>query len=275
MKEFPAGLYELLHTKKLHGQLKAAGLFERARWESVETGDLYHFLALPLARELSLYVQGVLLKGKSTNKEEWVSAVETALNDENLLHQIIAAFIPLNPELLAQILPAGPLQSSAVRPDTPLSESALLTGSSRTPSLHSQLYKELATCDRADWLVSFVKYAGIRQLLPILQSFTRQPAPDGGPRLRIATTTYMGATDVKAVKTLLELPNTEVRISYDTNRTRLHAKAYLFYRATEFGSAYIGSANVSKSALNEGLEWTAKVSQFDSEHLWHHAVAAF
>ncbi|MEZ4770377.1 MAG: DEAD/DEAH box helicase family protein [Caldilineales bacterium] len=84
----------------------------------------------------------------------------------------------------------------------------------------------------------------------------------------------MGATDIKAIKALwnCQIPRL---VSYDTKRTRLHAKAYLFHRSTGFGSAYIGSANVSKAALDEGLEWTAKISQYETEHLWLHAIASF
>ena len=169
---------------------------------------------------------------------------------------------------------AGP-DLEPVLPDTPLAVSALLTGSSRSPALRVQLQKELASCDRADWLVSFIKYAGILPLIETLQRFTQTPAPDGGPRLRIATTTYMGATDAKAVEELLKLPHTEIRVSYDTKRTRLHAKAYLFHRATGFGSAYIGSANISRAALDEGLEWTAKISQYETPHLWQASQSTF
>ena len=71
------------------------------------------------------------------------------------------------------------------------------------------------------------------------------------------------------------LSNTEVRVSYDTHRTRLHAKAYLFYRESGFGAAYIGSANMSRPALTEGLEWTVKVSQYESPLLWDRVSGTF
>src|SRR4029453_16776677 len=74
---------------------------------------------------------------------------------------------------------------------------------------------------------------------------------------------------------LRSLPNTEVRVSYDTHRTRLHAKAYIIRRHTGFGSAYIGSANLSQAALTDGLEWTVKVSQYEQPYLWEKATATF
>ena len=107
-----------------------------------------------------------------------------------------------------------------------------------------------------------------------LSALTATPWP-GGPRLRVISTSYMGATDAKAIEALRDLPNTEVKVSYDTERTRLHAKAYLVRRATGFGSAYIGSANVSRAALSEGLEWTSKISQYELPHLWQKIIATF
>ncbi|MFC1597372.1 DUF3427 domain-containing protein [Planctomycetota bacterium] len=85
----------------------------------------------------------------------------------------------------------------------------------------------------------------------------------------------MGATDPRAVELLRDLPNTEVRVSYDTERTRLHAKAYIFHRRSGFGSVYVGSANLSKAALSEGLEWTSKISQYELAHIWAKVVATF
>jgi HKD family nuclease len=91
----------------------------------------------------------------------------------------------------------------------------------------------------------------------------------------VGTTSYMGATDVEAVRFLAELPNTTVRVYHDTHRTRLHAKAYLFERATGFSTAYVGSANLSRPALTEGLEWTLKVTQYADAPIWDKVQATF
>jgi superfamily II DNA or RNA helicase len=96
-----------------------------------------------------------------------------------------------------------------------------------------------------------------------------------GPRLRVITTSYMGATDPRAIEELAKLPNTEIRVSFDTKRTRLHAKAYLFHRETGFGSAYVGSANLSNAALSEGLEWTTKISHYELPYLWSKIAGTF
>ena len=166
------------------------------------------------------------------------------------------------------------VSKKAVRPDTPLSRSALLTGTRLDPSLALQLEKEIETADRVDILCSFIRWSGLRLLLPSLRRLTASASADG-PRLRVITTSYMGATDPEAVKAIRDLPNTEVRVSYDTARTRLHAKAYLIHRATGFGSAYVGSANLTKAALSEGLEWTNKLSQYELPHLWQRVTATF
>ncbi len=157
------------------------------------------------------------------------------------------------------------------RPDSPLSRSTLFTGTRLDASLGSQLRKEIATCDRVDILCSFIKWSGLRVILDNLRELAER---SGGAKaaIRIITTSYMGATDPKAVETLRELPNTQVRVSYDTKRTRLHAKAYLFHRNTGFSSAYVGSANLSNAALSEGLEWTTKISQYELRYLWEKVI---
>ncbi|MBO0696895.1 MAG: DUF3427 domain-containing protein [Zavarzinella sp.] len=169
---------------------------------------------------------------------------------------------------------ATPLGQTLDRPDTPLARSALLTGTRLDPSLGSQLRKELLTADRVDMLCSFIKWSGLRVLLDALRQLADRPGADA-PRIRVITTSYMGATDPRAVEELSRLPNTEIRVSYDTKRTRLHAKAYVFHRDTGFGSAYVGSANLSNAALSEGLEWTMKVSHYELPYLWSKIASTF
>src|SRR5512135_375911 len=85
----------------------------------------------------------------------------------------------------------------------------------------------------------------------------------------------MGASDSEAVEWLARLPNVSVRVSYDTERTRLHAKAYHFHRNTGYSTAYIGSANMSQAAMTSGLEWNLKITAQDLPHILQKFLAEF
>jgi hypothetical protein len=75
----------------------------------------------------------------------------------------------------------------------------------------------------------------------------------------VLTTTYTGSTEGRALDALRDL-GAEVRVSYDTSTTRLHAKAWHFHRRSGFSTAYIGSSNLTHSAQVTGLEWNVRVS---------------
>lgn len=156
------------------------------------------------------------------------------------------------------------------RPGSPLSVSSLLTGSGDDPQLERELRLEMLSADRVDILVSFIKWSGLRLLLPALENLVERQVP-----VRIITTSYMGASDPEAVEWLAAQPGFSIRVSYDTERTRLHAKAYHFHRRSGFSTAYIGSANMSQPAMTSGLEWTVKVTVQDMPHILARFEAEF
>lgn len=170
--------------------------------------------------------------------------------------------VPETKPLLLEITPPNYNQPGVPRPHTSLAESSLFTGSPQEPQLAHELLEEMRSADGVDILVSFIKWSGLRLLMPAFEDMRDRQVP-----VRVITTSYMGASDAPAVEWLAKLPNVQVRVSYDTERTRLHAKAYHFRRKSDFSTAYIGSANMSQAAITSGLEWNLKVTAQDMAHI--------
>ena len=155
----------------------------------------------------------------------------------------------------------APPASEPSRPRGSLHASSLIVNADGD-SLLDHLRSEFASADRVDLLCAFVKLSGFERLRSAIEQHVLR-----GRKLRVLTTTYMGATDLKAVERLARLPNTEVRISYDEAVTRLHAKAWVFHRASGVSTAYVGSSNLSHAAQTDGLEWNVRLTESDQPAL--------
>jgi len=257
--EFHPGIYERVQTRRLEDFLKAHPEIRSlvAKIDPEEEPSKY-------AAFIAHFIEAAL-RQKSTTTDRIAlcnSLLEKIFSHEEMEDVGIEVLTTCEPKLLTEITPAYLTKSGLPRPMTALAESSLFTGAQTDPPLANELALEMASADRVDILISFIKWSGLRLL-----SSSLQESSDRGVPIRLITTSYMGASDARAVEWIARLATAEVRVSYDTKRTRLHAKAYHFSRLSGFSTAYIGSSNMSDAAMTEGLEWNLKVTQQDQPHI--------
>ncbi len=259
-------MYESLLTERLN-----AALLERPDLEpTLSTVDDAE-QALTIARHLLPLIERQLkAAGSAEARAELLRNILKVLDDADaqreVLHLDDTAKIRRLDAVRMKTLGAGVLP----RPATPLSDTALMTNARNEPTLAAELRAELASADHVDLLCAFVKWQGLRLLENELTELR-----DRGVPLRVITTTYLGATDARALDALVNDYGAEVRVNYETDRTRLHAKAWLLRRDTGFHTAYVGSSNLSHAALVDGLEWNVRLSAVSTPHLLEKFRATF
>ncbi|MFZ2501901.1 MAG: hypothetical protein WAW88_04475, partial [Nocardioides sp.] len=144
--------------------------------------------------------------------------------------------------------PGGVVPGQRERPSTPLSDAALLTNALGEPGVGHEIRAELASADRVDVIMAFVKWFGLRLFQDRLKA-----ARDRGVPLRIITTTQMGATERAALDRLVGDFGAQVKVQYDAQRTRLHTKS-TSRRSTRFSSSCPRqSSTVFLQQLGRGL----------------------
>lgn len=276
------GLYDLLLTERLERLLAGDG---SARYQVEPVAeDATDYLADGLVRQLAALLDDLAGEGADAAERQLALVNEVLVWLRRRLQApdggpgaAAAEAIDLlaTPPRLLRAVHRG--ASAPTPPELGLAAPWLFTAGKGSPSLLQEIRRELTSSDRVDILVSFITVSGVRKLQDILERVTARSggADARGTRIRILTTTYTGATEARALDTLARLPGTEVRVSLDGRRTRLHAKAWMFHRATGFGSAYIGSANLTGAALTGGLEWTVKLTQRGQTTLFTRAEAHF
>jgi superfamily II DNA or RNA helicase/HKD family nuclease len=246
-----AGLYEQLITLRFQQQMEElAGL----GWHPVSDAVGRESVPHVLARHVAGTVRRVL---QNLPAEERVYAANHILESISTLEgaQEWVDLVAEGPRQLLALTRQEAPGVFAVRPGIPLSDTALITNAPEDPSLGFELRAELATADRVDLLCAFVKWHGLRIIEQSLKAAHARSVP-----IRVITTTYIGATERRALDRLVEEFNAQVKVNYETRSTRLHAKAWLFHRKSGYDTAYVGSSNLSKAALLDGLEWNVRLS---------------
>lgn len=271
------GIYEQLITSSLKGKLEGLSLkkFFVAQ-TSIDKEEAAKILSNYLVNLIQLALKEI--KGENISKQIDLCNDIIRFVDEKVSLNSSDSLISLEGQILTAVLAKigkndKQLHDDLTRriPQSGLSVSNLFTGSNSDISIDTEIERDILSADKIYWIVSFIRWSGLRIFEKTLKEFTSRE----GAELRVITTTYMGATEARALEFLAQLPNTQIKISYQTKIERLHAKAYIFERQTGFNTAYIGSSNLSKSALTKGLEWNLRVTSQENPHIIEKAKATF
>lgn len=263
--QLPVGLYEQVLDEEL-------GVILEARVDLVATLVKIDNECSPhtYSQFLAQLLHQALPISKPENRIAIINSLIDLLSAQDGLDYTRRKKLLVRPKDLLHEIRANDTGAPLQRPETSLRVSSLLTGSGDDPQLDHELRAEMMSANRVDILVSFIKWSGLRLLVPAFENLSER-----GADVRIITTSYMGASDPEAIEWLASKPRFSVKVSYDTERTRLHAKAYHFVRRSGFSTAYIGSANMSRAAMTSGLEWTVKVTTQDMPHIMDRFSAEF
>jgi superfamily II DNA or RNA helicase len=252
------GLYEELVTLRIRDRVDELVAMGRAALAPVEAAEQANLLARHVAAvveraldtapsalrvDLANDVLSTIVKAGRIGVPHEADVAKSALGDPRLLLEVLADTVGARPRR---------------RPELPLRRTDLLVNDRGEPTLAHEIAAEVASADRVDLLCAFVKWSGLRLVVGELEEAARRGVP-----IRVLTTTYIGATEGRALDRLVEL-GADVRISYETQRTRLHAKAWLFGRSSGLDTAYVGSSNLSGPALLDGLEWNVRLSRAEN-----------
>ena len=250
---------EIIHTEE-------CGL--RCNLDKIDNAELPNMLANYYAKILKNKLEVI------EEKEDRIKLVNRALSDIGVEEGLTITNMEA---LLAEVMSnedALMLKESKTilsRPLTGFNTSSLFTGGSCKIGLGEEIRREIESADEICFIISFLRNTGVSVMYEDLLKFCNTE----GKKLRIITTTYCGVTEEKALLRIAGLPNTEIRISYNKEVERLHAKAYIFKRNSGLNTAYIGSSNLSKTAHTDGLEWNVKVTNRENPHIIKNALATF
>ena len=275
--ELKSGIYESLIYRALKKKLETLSdkyIFK----DSIDSGEASKLLTNYIAKIINN-----LLSDESLFEtlEGRISFINDILNfiDKKWKCDIDDSLLTNEKVLLSGIVDMAGLtreqaqQRVMMRPLSGYTVSNLFTGSNTDLSIDGEIERDIQTADEIYWIVAFVRFSGVRIFKNALLEFLSKP----NAKLKLITTTYMGASEPKAVDYLKQLaPNkVEIKVSYNCDLDRLHAKSYIFVRESGMNTAYIGSSNMSRSALTKGLEWNMRITNQENPHIIQKALATF
>lgn len=138
-----------------------------------------------------------------------------------------------------------------------------------TKFLRDDLLRATEKSETVYWVVSFLKLTGAKAVVRELQK-----AHDRGAEIKLLFGDYLHITEPGALQLLFEkLPNAQIRL-FQSNGRSFHPKSYLF-RSTSTAEIFVGSSNLSKTALTDAIEWNIHATLQKEDIFFEEVAAAF
>ena len=116
--------------------------------------------------------------------------------------------------------------------------------------LYFQLLKSFQKAESVDIIVSFLMESGVNMLIKHLGNALKR-----GAKIRILTGNYLGITQPSALYLIKRKLGNQIDLRFYNEKNRsFHPKSYIFHYE-DYSEIYIGSSNISRSALTSGIEW--------------------
>lgn len=146
-------------------------------------------------------------------------------------------------------------------------DKCLITGGIHDPFL-PKIREAINQADEIELAVAFIKSSGLELIFQALI----EAVAIRGTRLTVLTSDYLDVTDPQALRSLMLLAErgANIRLYHTSGSQSFHLKAYIFVKIqneqTRFGTAFIGSSNISKTALTGGIEWNYRLHLPENPH---------
>ncbi len=268
------GLYEDLLTESLQDEITCLSETELvAILDSAQHEDLPDILARHVYALVLRTLKGVKGSDQSKVLADRVSVVNSVVETLASRSDVLSDKdqITQTANILLEVAKRNGVAEDAFtpRPTLPLRQTGLLVNGRQDVQIAHEIVREIPSADRIDLLCAFIRYSGLR----LYKSQLEQRIRDGAS-VRVIASVYTGSTERRALDELVKI-GAKVKVSYDKDRTRLHAKAWLFHRKSGFHTAYIGSSNLTHSAQVDGLEWNVRLSAVENPEVIDRFNTAF
>lgn len=142
-----------------------------------------------------------------------------------------------------------------------IEHTSVMTGDkNKSRFLYYQLKMSMLKAKRIDIIVSFLMESGVRMILKDLKA-----ALSRGVQIRILTGNYLGITQPSALYLIKKELGNQIDLRFYNEKERsFHPKSYIFHYENT-GEIYIGSSNISRSALTSGIEWNYRFSSLEDK----------